>query len=79
MKITLNSTYIFLLVLILLTALTATFAKSSYIVPVIVGLSLAKFFTVAFQFMELKNAHVFWKVLIIGFAALIGLILVLLL
>ena len=79
MKITLNFTYIFLLVLIILTALTATFVESSYIVPMIVGLSLAKFFTVAFQFMELKNAHVFWRVLLLGFGCLVGLILILLL
>lgn len=79
MKITLNFTYIFLLVLIILTALTATFLKSSYIVPMIMGLSLAKFFTVAFQFMELKNAHVFWRALLLGFGCLVGLIVMLLL
>ena len=79
MKGTLNSTYIILLVLILLTALTATFANPKYIVPLIMGLSLLKFWIVAFQFMELKNANVFWKVLIFAFGALLGFIVMLLL
>ncbi|CAM4103492.1 cytochrome C oxidase subunit IV family protein [Flavobacterium antarcticum] len=79
MKLTLNSTYLILLVLILLTALTATFANPTYMVPVIMGLSLLKFWTVAFQFMELKNGNVFWKVLIIAFGAFVGLVVILLL
>ena len=79
MKLTLNSTYLFLIVLIILTALTATFAKPSLVVPVIMGLSLVKFWLVAFQFMELKNANVFWRALIIGFGCLVGIITVLVL
>ncbi|MGV8994117.1 MAG: cytochrome C oxidase subunit IV family protein [Flavobacterium sp.] len=79
MKLTLNSTYLFLIVLIILTALTATFAKASIVVPVIMGLSLVKFWLVAFQFMELKKANIFWRALIIVFGCIVGIIAVLLL
>lgn len=79
MKLTLNSTYIVLIGLILLTALTATFAKAPLIVPLIMTLSLIKFWLVAFQFMELKKANIFWRALIIGFGGLIGVITILLL
>ncbi len=79
MKLTLNTTYIILIGLILLTALSATFAKASLVVPLIMGLSLVKFWLVAFQFMELKQANVFWRALIIGFGCLVGVITILLL
>ena len=79
MKLTLNSTYLLLIVFIILTALTATFAKPSLVVPLIMGLSLLKFWLVAFQFMELKHANIFWRALIIGFGCIVGLITILLL
>ena len=79
MKLTLNTTYIILIGLIILTALTATFAKAPLGVPVIMGLSLVKFWLVAFQFMELKQANIFWRALIIGFGCLVGIIAILLL
>ncbi len=33
----------------------------------IVGLSAIKFLLVAFNFMELKKANIFWKVLLVGY------------
>lgn len=33
------------------------------------GLSMVKFFSVTFQFMEVKTAHFFWKMLVLLFAA----------
>ena len=62
MKLSLTTTYISVLVLILITALLATFAKPSLMVPAIMVASLAKFWLVVFQFMELKKANSFWKV-----------------
>lgn len=40
----------------------------SYIPLVLMGIALAKFSLVAFEFMELKKAHIFWKIttLLIG-------------
>lgn len=33
----------------------------------IIGLSAIKFLLVAFNFMELKKANIFWKVLLVGY------------
>lgn len=53
-------------VLIALTILTALFSNNfsafKYIVFIILALSCVKFLLVAFQFMELKKAHIFWKI-----------------
>lgn len=63
-----------LTILILLTISTAIlsnyFNSLKYIVFLILGLSGVKFILVAFQFMELKKAHQFWKSLIIIFLIL---------
>jgi hypothetical protein len=79
MKLSLTTTYITVLVLIMVTALLATFADASYKVPAIIVVSLAKFWLVVFQFMELKKGNIFWKVLIVAFGAIVGLITILLL
>lgn len=79
MKLSLTTTYISVLVLILITALLANFAHASYKVAAIMTVSLAKFWLVVFQFMELKRGNIFWKVLIVAFGAVVGLITVLLL
>jgi heme/copper-type cytochrome/quinol oxidase subunit 4 len=51
--------------LIILTMATAfisnSFLLSRTLIGVILGFSAIKFILVAFQFMELKKAHVFWK------------------
>jgi hypothetical protein len=53
-------------ILIMLTLATAFMANSSLISSVVVALimvlSAIKFLLVAFQFMELKKANLFWKV-----------------
>ncbi len=52
-------------VLLLLTATAViaanTMQDSSYLVLTVLGLGVVKLFLVAFQFMELKKAHPFWK------------------
>ncbi|MCG2419142.1 cytochrome C oxidase subunit IV family protein [Aequorivita sp. F47161] len=57
------------IVLIVLTIVTAIFAnmEMKYVALIILGLAFLKFIGVAFFFMELKKANVFWKVLLIGF------------
>jgi hypothetical protein len=48
-------------------------------VKTVVGLAILKFWLVAFQFMELKKAHPFWKYLIILFGIIFGLIIMIIL
>ena len=65
-------TYGILILLTLVTAFTASLQGSKAIVIIIISLALFKFWLVAFQFMELKKAHPFWKFLIVIFAGLVG-------
>lgn len=64
-------TWIILIVLTITSALVSKL-ESKYVVLIILILSTLKFFGIAFQFMEIKKAHVFWKTLIIGFVFLFG-------
>ena len=67
-----------LIVLILLTAVSALVSgkllNSTYTVAIIILLSILKFIGVSFYFMELKNAHVFWKTSILVFVSLFAII-----
>ena len=64
--------------LLALTVITAYFANNYYGIKsfaiLILILSGIKFLLVAFNFMELKKAHPFWKVLLIVFLVLFILI-----
>ena len=71
MKNTATITWIILIVLTITSALVSKL-ESKYIVLIILILSALKFFGIAFQFMEIKKAHVFWKTIIIGFIFLFG-------
>lgn len=71
MKNTATLTWIILIVLTVTSALLSSL-ESKYVVLVILILSALKFFGIAFQFMEIKKAHVFWKTIIIGFIFLFG-------
>ena len=79
MKDTITSSFILLLTLTLLAAFAASNVSPEIIVTTVVALAFIKFWLVAFQFMELKKAHPFWKYLILGFGGLMGIILVILL
>ena len=79
MKDTITSTFILLLTLTLVAAFAASNVSPEIIVITVVALAFIKFWLVAFQFMELKKAHPFWKYLILGFGGLMGIILVILL
>lgn len=69
MKKKINITYIILLIL---TITVAVISSNKSLFSVILVLALLKFWMVAFQFMELKNANGFWKFLIIVFGLVIG-------
>lgn len=79
MKDTISSTFILLLALTVIAAFVALNVRAEIMATTVVTLALIKFWLVAFQFMELKKAHPFWKYLILGFGGLMGLILMLLL
>jgi len=57
--------------LTILTALFSTqFSSLKYVSIIILVLSAFKFILVSFNFMELKKAHVFWKVIMIVYLLL---------
>ena len=58
-----NTATITWIVLIVLTITSAVVSKldSKYVVLIILLLSGIKFLGIAFQFMEIKKAHVFWE------------------
>jgi Prokaryotic Cytochrome C oxidase subunit IV len=57
------------IVLIILTIGSALISKlnSNYAVLTILVFSSLKFLGIAFEFMELKKAHLFWKTMVVGF------------
>ncbi|SNZ01458.1 cytochrome C oxidase subunit IV family protein [Flagellimonas pacifica] len=66
---TITITWVFLLVLTITTALISEI-KDTYISVLILILAALKFTAVSFQFMELKKAHLFWKILILSYLLL---------
>ena len=50
--------------------LSTTFNSIKYVSFFILILSIIKFVLVAFQFMELKKAHSFWKYFLLGYLAI---------
>ena len=59
-------TWILLLVLTVIAGLVSS-TSLTYVIPLILLLAVLKFIGVAFNFMEMKKANVFWKVLLIGY------------
>lgn len=62
-----KASIITLVALLALTVISALFSniEETYAASIILGLAVLKFIGVAFQFMELKKAHVFWKITLI--------------
>jgi hypothetical protein len=64
-----NSLNLFFFLLLLFTIVTACIANLfvvfAFAAPLIMVLATFKFLLVAFQFMELKKAHLFWKISLI--------------
>ena len=59
-------TWIILLVLTVVAGLVSSLSLT-YIVPLILLLAILKFIGVAFNFMEMKKANLFWKILLVGY------------
>lgn len=63
-----------LAILFILTLITAILSRQADMAVLgailILGLSGIKFLLVAFNFMELKKANTFWKILLLGYLAL---------
>jgi hypothetical protein len=72
-------TYTILIVLTVLGSLLSGLHLSKIVVLSIVAVAIAKFLTVAMQFMELKEAHNFWKVLLFLYTGLITIVFIILL
>ena len=62
-----KSNLITIIVLIILSALVAIFSQNEALKSFLLIVFVIKFLLVAFNFMEMKYAHTFWKVLIIIF------------
>ena len=59
-------TWILLLVLTVIAGLVSS-TSLTYVIPLILLLAVLKFIGVAFNFMEMKKANVFWKILLISY------------
>ena len=59
-------TWLLLLTLTVIAGLISS-TNFAYTVPLILVLAVLKFMGVAFSFMEMKKANLFWKVLIVSF------------
>lgn len=68
----LNIVYIALIVLTLAASLLSGSGISTGVVIAIVLISIIKFIAVGFEFMELKHAHSFWKVLFVIYSVFMG-------
>jgi hypothetical protein len=73
----LSLTWISLIGLTVISALIAN-TSPSYAAFLIIALAGAKFLGIAFQFMELKKAHLFWKIVLSLFLSLFAICLLLL-
>jgi len=66
----LTITWLILIILTVGSALISRLDGRNYIVLTIMLFAVFKFIGIAFQFMELKKAHTFWKVLILSYLTL---------
>jgi hypothetical protein len=75
----LSYSYYLLVALTLIVAAVGLLPISKGIVITIVLLSLIKFLLVGFQFMEMKQAHIVWKVLLVAYGTFIATLFIVLL
>ncbi len=67
-------TWVILMILTVTSGLVSQ-SVAAFVVPVILLLAAFKFIGVAFNFMEMKKANIFWKILIVGYlVAFIGVV-----
>ena len=62
-----NTTTWFLLMALTIIAGLVSGASITYMVPIVLFLAILKFMGVAFSFMEMKKANLFWKLLILSY------------
>ena len=62
-----NTTTWFLLMALTIIAGLVSGASITYMVPIVLFLAILKFMGVAFSFMEMKKANLFWKILILSY------------
>ena len=80
MQKTLKTTWIILLLITLIsTGISVVAAAAGFAAITIVVFAVSKFILVGFNFMELKDAHGFWKFLFIFYSVLIALAFIILL
>ena len=79
MKKSLLVTYIILLLLTLVSTGISYYAAAGFFTVTIVLFAIFKFAMVGFNFMDLKGAHSFWKVIFLLYGILIGTIFIILL
>ncbi|PHQ55576.1 MAG: hypothetical protein COC16_04995 [Lutibacter sp.] len=69
-----NSFTLIILLVLTITASVISNSSSSSVVMAILGVASLKFIGVAFQFMELKKAHIFWKSSLLFFLTLFSIL-----
>lgn len=57
-----------LIALLALTGVTAFVAMSSHGIAILLVLAMAKILLVTFRFMDLRHAHIFWKIMVVLFS-----------
>ena len=67
-------TWIILLTLTVIAGLVSG-VELNYVVPLILLLAILKFIGVAFKFMEMKKANIFWKLILLSYLGIFCLIL----
>ncbi len=72
-------TFFGLILLTLVGVSTLSILGTAISVAIILVFAIAKFLLVGFQFMDLKTAHPFWKLLLVGYILIFGCIMLILL
>ena len=62
-----NTTTWFLLMALTIIAGLVSGTSITYMVPIVLFLAILKFMGVAFSFMEMEKANLFWKILILSY------------
>lgn len=71
------ASWLVLMLLVLIMAITSQFAGNiRFFGGIIFGLTAIKFIVVAFQFMEMKAAHPFWKTALLAYVGIFIFVLV---
>lgn len=78
MKVNTNNLVWYLLIALTILAAVIAGFDSTYVMLFVLVISVLKFSAVAFYFMNLRKAHPFWKISVLGFLCLFTVILLIL-